>query len=50
VDLVIHAEVIKFRNNLKASNNLYKGLYITETEVNKLLEEKTIGDYWIRKN
>ena len=46
VDLLIHAEVVKFRVNYKEDQNKLKGLYISEEEVDELLKGKPIGNEW----
>ena len=48
VDLLIHAQVIKFRSMKKAPNEL-QGLYITETEIDALLEKNPAYNQWSEK-
>ena len=46
VDLLIHAEVVKFRVKYKEDQNKLKGLYISEDEVDELLKGKPVGNEW----
>jgi SpoVK/Ycf46/Vps4 family AAA+-type ATPase len=49
VDVLIHAQVIKFRQENKTPQNTLKGLYISEEEIDAILEKnKNTGD-WVKK-
>lgn len=47
VDLVIHAQVIKFRQDNSSRQNAFHGLYITEDEIDSLLAESPDYNKWV---
>jgi hypothetical protein len=46
VDLFIHAQVIKFRMENRESQNKYNGLYISEEEIDVLINHNSVSRYW----
>lgn len=46
IDLIIYAQVIRFRS-IKNDQNTLKGLYITEAEIDYLLQEDPRYDKWV---
>ncbi|MBN2444774.1 MAG: ATP-binding protein [Spirochaetales bacterium] len=50
VDLLIHAEVTKFRVKYKEEQQNMKGLYISDAEIDEILEDKHLGNDWISSN
>lgn len=50
MDLLIHAQVIKFRVENKAPKTNFKGLYISESEIDELLKKNTINNNWINQS
>lgn len=49
VDMLIHAQVIKYRQKNKVPQNTLKGLYITEAEIDLILEKNKSTVDWVEK-